>query len=217
MKLLVTAGPTREPIDPVRYLSNRSSGRMGYAIAEAAVSRDHEVVLITGPVNLDPPANCEIISVETAREMYQAVQSNILSCDAAILCAAVADYRVAEVAPEKIKKHSDTLTLRLEKTDDILGSCRSAFGFRGILVGFAAETENLESNARRKLEKKDCDLLMANDVSRKDIGFDSRENEALLLSRDGETKKLPRQDKRQLGNLLIETVEKKLIDRVETR
>lgn len=185
MRILITAGPTREPIDPVRYLTNRSSGKMGYALAEAALAAGHEVVLITGPVALTAPDSAETVSIETALEMYEAVASRIGKMDAAIFCAAVADYRPVQQAAEKIKKVDDGLTLTLVKNPDILGSCRSKFEFGGILVGFAAETENMESNAVEKLHRKGCDLLVANDVSKAGVGFDSDDNTVTIYSKDG--------------------------------
>jgi phosphopantothenoylcysteine synthetase/decarboxylase len=210
MKILITAGPTREPIDPVRYISNRSSGKMGYAIGEAAITAGHEVVLISGPVHIPLPEGlAEAVTVETAREMYEAVRDRIDECDAAVSCAAVADYRVREISERKIKKASegDTLTLVLEQTEDILGSARSVFGFEGILVGFAAETENLDANARAKLERKGCDLLVANDVSRRDIGFDRDENEIQLFFADGRHESMPLLSKTAVGEKLVEIVE----------
>jgi len=184
MKILITAGPTREPIDPVRYLTNRSSGKMGYAIAEAAAHAGHRVLLISGPTSLDVPEGIDFLPVETAAEMFQAVANYLPKMDAAIFAAAVADYTPASPATQKIKKGGNTLSLDLVKTKDILGSARGEFGFTGFLVGFAAETENLEVNARIKLERKGCDLVVANNVSRSDIGFDSHENEALLVFPD---------------------------------
>lgn len=184
MKLLITAGPTREAIDPVRYLTNRSSGKMGYAIAHAAVHAGHRVLLISGPTSLDVPEGVDFLPVESAEEMYQAVANYLPRMEAAIFVAAVADYTLAAPSPQKIKKSGDTLTLELVKTKDILGSARDVFGFTGFLVGFAAETEDVETNARVKLENKGCDLVVANDVSRNDIGFDSHENEALLIFPD---------------------------------
>ncbi len=206
MRILITAGPTREAIDPVRYLSNRSSGKMGYAIAEAAIAAGHEVLLVSGPVSLTAPAEAELISVESAAQMYAAVRVAILRCDVAIHCAAVADYRPAQIASEKLKKTSENLTLELEKTEDILGSCRSPFGFEGTLIGFAAETENLEANALAKLERKGCDYLVANDVSRKDIGFDQDENEVIIFGADGSRQALAKQEKRELGKAILELI-----------
>lgn len=208
MRLLLTAGPTREAIDPVRYISNRSSGRMGYAIAAAAAARGHEVVLVTGPVAIPAPAPlADRVPVESAREMYDAVRDRIGGCDAAIFCAAVADYRPVQIAEQKIKKTGDRLTLELEKTEDILGSARLAFGFSGVLVGFAAETEQVETHARAKLEKKGCDLIVANDVSRPGVGFDAEENEVRLFFADGRAESLGRQSKAEIGQKLVEIVE----------
>ena len=164
MRFLITAGPTREPIDPVRFLSNRSSGKMGYALAEAALREGHEVCLISGPVSLSAPEKADLVSVETAAEMFEAVKSKIRNVDVAIFCAAVSDYRIKDIADQKIKKTEDELTLTLVKNPDILGSARSEFGFDGYLVGFAAETENLGENAAKRCSEKAGDLLIANDV-----------------------------------------------------
>lgn len=203
MKILITAGPTREPLDPVRYLSNRSSGKMGYALAQAAQEAGHEVTLITGPVSLTPPPGVACISVQTAREMFQAVSQHLAGQHIAIFAAAVADYRPSSVAAQKIKKDGDLLTLTLEKTEDILGSARRALGFSGYLVGFAAETENLAIHARDKMTRKGCDLLIANDVSQPGIGFDSTENEVTLFRPDAPPATLPRQSKATLARGLM--------------
>jgi phosphopantothenoylcysteine decarboxylase/phosphopantothenate--cysteine ligase len=206
MRFLITAGPTREPIDPVRFLSNRSSGRMGYALAEAALAAGHEVLLISGPVTIPAPSGVQLIRVETAREMFDAVRTHLPGCDAAIFSAAVADYRPAQIVPQKLKKSAATLTLELERTEDILGSVRSQFAFTGFLVGFAAETENLITHAQDKLTRKGCDLIIANDVSQSGIGFDSPENEVTLCFPDGQTTALPRQSKTALARELIQTI-----------
>jgi phosphopantothenoylcysteine synthetase/decarboxylase len=203
MRLLITAGPTREPIDPVRYLSNRSSGRMGYALAEAASEAGHEVVLVSGPVALPAPREVQLVKVETAREMFKAVEAHLSGCDAAIFSAAVADYRPVNVGAQKMKKTADKLVLELERTDDILGSARSKFGFRGFLVGFAAETENVIAYAQGKLQSKGCDMIVANDVSQAGIGFDSAENEVTLCLPGGRTTALPQQSKTALAHVLI--------------
>ncbi|OYW73643.1 MAG: phosphopantothenoylcysteine decarboxylase [Verrucomicrobia bacterium 12-59-8] len=203
MRLLITAGPTREPIDPVRFLSNRSSGRMGYALAEAACAAGHEVLLISGPVTIPPLIGVQMVQVETAREMFDAVRTHLPGCDAAIFSAAVADYRPAQVISQKLKKTAATLTLELERTEDILGSVRSKFGFHGFLVGFAAETENVIAYAQDKLQRKGCDLIIANDVSQPGIGFDSLENEVTLCLPGGQTIPLPRQSKTALARELI--------------
>lgn len=181
MNVLVTAGPTREPIDPVRFLTNRSSGKMGYEIAAAFARDGHTVLLISGPTALDVPDNVDFLPVETASEMHDAVSRHIGRMDIAVFAAAVADYAPVNVAPGKLKKSADTFTLELVRTPDILGSARDLFGFEGTLVGFAAETENLEDNARGKLIRKGCDLVIANDVSKVGIGFDSDHNEVMLV------------------------------------
>lgn len=206
MKVLITAGPTREPLDPARYLSNRSSGRMGYALATAAAKRGHSVLLISGPTSLDLPNGVDFIPVETAAEMYRAVASQIGKVDIAIFAAAVADYTPAAFSEQKIKKTGTGMTLNLVRTKDILGSARSNMNYTGTLVGFAAETENVEENARDKCKRKQCDLVIANDVSRRDIGFDSSENEVMLIYPD-RTESLPQDSKEHLAFHLIEIIE----------
>lgn len=203
MRILITAGPTREALDPVRYLSNRSSGRMGYALAEAAAEAGHDVHLISGPVSLPRPSGVHVVSVESARQMFEAVRDRIADCDMAIFAAAVADYRPVQVAEQKIKKTGEKLILELERTEDILGSARSVFGFRGLLVGFAAETEKLIEHAREKLERKGCDVILANDVTQPGIGFDSDENAITLCLPGGRTLPLPRQRKIDLAKSLL--------------
>ena len=208
MRLLVTAGPTREAIDPVRYLTNHSSGKMGYAIAEAAADHGHEVVLVSGPVHLPRPEGlADWVAVESARKMYEAVRERIDRCDVAVFSAAVADYRPVAVLDQKIKKTGDTLTLELEKTEDILGSARSRFEFEGLLVGFAAETDRLEEHAWEKLERKRCDFLVANDVGRAGLGFDSDQNQVELFFANGKRESLPTQSKREIGRKLVEIIE----------
>ena len=203
MKFLITAGPTREALDPVRYLTNRSSGRMGYALAGAARHEGHEVLLISGPTTLDVAAGVDFVQVESAQQMYEAVRDLIGGVDVAILCAAVADYRPVTVADQKIKKNADRLTIELERTPDILGSMRSTFGFTGKLIGFAAETQDVEAYARDKLRRKQCDMIVANDVSRSDIGFDSRENEVMLVF-EQHTIPLAKDTKEQIAMRIIE-------------
>lgn len=210
LSFLITAGPTREPIDPVRYISNRSSGKMGYALATAAAERGHLVSLVSGPVSLPPPSHPGVttLPVETAREMYQAVAARISQAQVAVMAAAVSDYRPRFVSPQKTKKSRlEQLHLELERTEDILGSARSPLGFQGLLVGFAAETERLEEYARDKLQRKRCDLIVANDVSRQDIGFDSADNEAVLFFADGSTRTLSKAPKTEVAALLIEIIE----------
>jgi phosphopantothenoylcysteine decarboxylase/phosphopantothenate--cysteine ligase len=205
LNILITAGPTREAIDPVRFLSNRSSGKMGYALAEAAVAAGHEVTLVSGPVGLAVPDGVSLQRIESAEDMAKVVQA---LCDArppdiAIHAAAVADYRPRTKHEHKIKKQADMMTLELERTPDVLGSMRSAFAFTGYLVGFAAETENLVRNAMEKLQRKGCDLVIANDVSRSDSGFESEENEVILCHASGQTESLPKQPKRELAREII--------------
>jgi len=197
---LITAGPTREAIDPVRYISNRSSGKMGYAIAEAALDAGHTVILISGPVNLSPPRNAKFISVSTSDEMFEAVQRHMDESDVCVLCAAVADYTPAHVSPVKIKKRNAEFSLELVPTRDILQSLGRRQNRKFLLVGFAAETDHLEKNAMKKLRKKDCDIIVANDAR---IGMETDENECLILFRDGETKKISRTPKKILAGELV--------------
>ncbi len=179
---------------------------MGYALAEAARDAGHEVVLVTGPVQLPVPPGVIVRRVETARQMYEAVESEIVHAEVAIFAAAVADYRPASIQAHKIKKAEPSLMLALERTEDILGSARGRFGFRGILVGFAAETERLIEHAQDKLTRKGCDLIIANDVSLPGIGFDSQENAVTLCLPGGQTVVMPQQEKSTLARSLIEFI-----------
>ncbi|MDB6138117.1 MAG: coabc dfp: phosphopantothenoylcysteine decarboxylase / phosphopantothenate--cysteine ligase [Verrucomicrobiaceae bacterium] len=206
MNILITAGPTHEAIDPVRYLSNRSSGKMGYALAEAARDAGHKVVLVTGPTALPRPGAMTIVTVETAQQMFEAVREYLVDQDVAIFAAAVADFRPVQVAAQKIKKTENELMLCLEKTPDILGSARSVFGFKGVLAGFAAETQDVLAHAQAKLQSKGCDLLVANDVSREGIGFDSEENEVILLFPAAAPRPLPRGPKTGIAREIIRIV-----------
>jgi len=183
-QILVSAGPTREPLDPVRHLSNRSSGKMGYAVAAAACRRGARVTLVSGPTALQAPRGCDLVPVTTAAEMAEAMRARVVAADAVIMVAAVADYRPAEVAEVKIKKHDSRMRLDLEKTEDILAGLAGARGDR-IIVGFAAETDNVIDNARKKLEAKTLDLIVANDVSASESGFDVDDNSAVLIEADG--------------------------------
>lgn len=208
MHFLITAGPTREPLDPVRYLTNRSSGKMGYALAQAAAHAGHRVTLVSGPTNLHLPHGVDFVPVLTAQDMFEAVGSRIGSADAAIMAAAVADYRPAEAFPEKMKKGAERIAIEFVRTPDILGSARGTFGFRGVLAGFAAETENVRENARAKLERKGCDLICANDVAQPGIGFDAEENALLLLFKDGAEHALEKAPKEDLAREIIEICER---------
>jgi phosphopantothenoylcysteine decarboxylase/phosphopantothenate--cysteine ligase len=182
---LITAGPTQEPIDPVRFISNRSSGKMGYAIAEAAQRRGAHVVLVSGPVNIPAPPRVELIAVRTAREMRQAVMNGLENASIIVKSAAVADYHVTEVPPQKLKKTATRLSLELDPTPDILAEVGERKGDR-LLIGFAAETQNLVEEARRKLISKHCDMVVANLVGREGLGFESDNNEVEMVTRTGQ-------------------------------
>ena len=208
LKLLVTAAGTREPIDPVRYIGNRSSGKMGYAIAEAAARLGAEVTLISGPSALQPPAGVEFFGVESAREMRQLVQERFPACDIVIKAAAVADYRVKNVSDQKIKKNDSELTLVLEKNPDILKELGEMKQSHQTLVGFAAETQNLLQYAKGKLEKKNLDMIVANDVSKPQAGFNVDTNLIKLLKRDGSIEELPLMSKKELAYIILDRVMK---------
>lgn len=213
MRFLITAGPTREPIDPVRYISNRSSGKMGYAIAEAALAAGHDVTLISGPVNLDPPPNAQFVSILTSDEMYGAVHRHARECDVLVMCAAVADYKPREVSATKIKRHNDDFALDLIPARDILASLPNK-NRQFLLVGFAAETNDIEDNAKQKLRAKNCDIIVANDVSSADSGMESDENQVTIFFRNGEKERISRASKkniaRELVKILINSREKRL-------
>ena len=202
MRFLITAGPTREPIDPVRYISNRSSGKMGYAIAEAAIEVGHDVVLISGPVNLDPPRAAKLISVSTSDEMFDAVHRHVADRDVLVMCAAVTDYKPAKVSKHKIKKRDAKLSLELTPTRDILASFPTQ-DRQLLTVGFAAETENLRENAQNKLRAKNCDIVVANDVSGSASGMESDENEVTIFFRSGEIKEISRAPKKNIARELV--------------
>ena len=186
MKFLITAGPTREPIDPVRYISNRSSGKMGYAIAEAALEAGHDVILISGPVNIDPTQHAKFVFVSSSDEMFDAVNQDADKCDVCVLCAAVADYKPAAVSSTKIKKRDKRISLELIRTRDILDSLGHRQDRRFLVVGFAAETNDVEQNAMQKLRYKNCDVMIANDVSSANSGMESDANELTVLFQNGE-------------------------------
>jgi len=203
--VLVTAGPTCEDLDPVRYLTNRSSGKMGYAVAEAAALRGAKVLLVTGPTALETPAGVERINVRTAEEMHRAVLDSFERCTLAILAAAVADYRPVEKHPEKIKKSRESLTVSLEPTADILAEVAKIKGDR-IIVGFAAETDHVAENARKKLTAKNADLIVANDVTAEGAGFDSDTNVVTIFSRDGRDLALPKMRKSEVARRILDEV-----------
>ena len=204
MRVLITAGPTREKIDPVRFITNYSSGKMGYALAQAAAEKGHDVVLVSGPVALKCPENVkEFYSVESAAEMAEKVFELFPSCDAAIMVAAVADYRPAEICTSKMKKSDGDLYLRLERTTDILAGLGARKSDKQKLIGFAAETDDLLANAQSKLERKNLDWIAANKVS---DGFGSATNKVILLSRDGRRVDLETADKIDVARKILETV-----------
>jgi phosphopantothenoylcysteine decarboxylase/phosphopantothenate--cysteine ligase len=202
-KLLITAGPSREPLDPVRYISNRSSGKMGYALARAAVQRGAEVVLISGPTALEPPAGVKLTPVNTAAEMRQAILNEFATCTAVIMAAAVADYHPVEFSPEKIKRGKGPLDVRLEPNPDILKEL-SQRKDRKLLVGFAAETGNLDDNAEKKLHEKNLDMIVANDVTKEGSGFDGDTNIVTIFDRRGASRSLPLMSKDKVAEQIFD-------------
>jgi phosphopantothenoylcysteine decarboxylase/phosphopantothenate--cysteine ligase len=208
-RVVVTAGPTREPIDPVRFIGNRSSGKMGYALAAAARARGAAVVLISGPAELPPPVGVDLVRVSTAVEMRDAVISRAAAADVVIMAAAVADYAPATPAHEKIHKDGDTMTLSLVRTSDILGALgkmRASQG-RPLLVGFAAETQDVVGSARRKMRDKGVDMIVANDVSRSDAGFEVDANEVTIVLENGSEEHLPLQSKTAIAAQVVQRIE----------
>lgn len=201
-KIVVTAGGTQEPLDPVRFLSNNSSGKMGYAIAEAARDRGAQVTLISGPTSLGKPAGMEFISIKTAGEMMQAVQKTVARSQVLIMAAAVADFTPAQVSPGKIKKESGELVLKLGRTEDILSNVKGDF----IRVGFAAESENLEEEALRKLKSKNLDLIVANDITSPNSGFGVDTNQVIIIDKKGQKENLPLMLKTELADRILDRV-----------
>jgi phosphopantothenoylcysteine decarboxylase/phosphopantothenate--cysteine ligase len=208
-QVVVTAGPTREPLDPVRFLSNASSGRQGFALAQAALDRGAAVTLITGPSHLPTPVGAERVDVTTAQEMHDGVMSAVEGADVLLMTAAVADYRPATTAPHKTKKKAADLTLRLVRTPDILAAVaarRARTGFPRVVVGFAAESENLVDNARAKLAAKNLDLIVANDITAPDAGFVARTNRVVILDRQGGVEELPLMTKAAVAEAVLDRV-----------
>jgi phosphopantothenoylcysteine decarboxylase/phosphopantothenate--cysteine ligase len=203
--VLLTAGPTQEPLDPVRYISNRSSGKMGYALAEAAAARGARVILISGPVHLAPPRGVEVISVRTAAEMREKVFENLEAASIVVKAAAVADFHLSKVPDQKVKKTAARLSLELDPTPDILAELGRKKGDR-LLIGFAAETQNLHQEARRKLESKNCDMIVGNLVGGSETAFESDENEVVLALATGELIPLPRAAKRVVADRIFDEV-----------
>jgi phosphopantothenoylcysteine decarboxylase/phosphopantothenate--cysteine ligase len=208
VRFVVTAGPTREAIDPVRFISNRSSGKMGYAIAEAALAKKHEVTLISGPASIAPPRGAKNVSITTSEEMHDAVHRAIRECDVLVMCAAVADYKPAAISARKIKKRRTSFALKLVPTRDILASLAKHRNY--LVVGFAAETHNLKQNAEKKLRTKNCDAIVANDVSGSETGMESDENEVTIFFRNGESQKISRASKKIIARELVKIISKML-------
>ena len=204
--ILITAGPTQEPLDPVRYISNRSSGKMGYALAEVAAVRGARVILVSGPVHLNPPRGVEVISVRTAQEMRDAVFEHLSEAGIVIKSAAVADFHLSRVPGQKVKKTAARVSLELDPTPDILAELGRKKGDR-LLIGFAAETENLVQEARRKCESKNCDMVVGNFVGGvSDTGFESDQNEVVLVRRSGEPVEIPRASKREIAGRIFDEI-----------
>jgi phosphopantothenoylcysteine decarboxylase / phosphopantothenate---cysteine ligase len=207
VRFVVTAGPTREAIDPVRFISNRSSGKMGYAIAEAALAKKHDVTLISGPASIAPPRGAKNVSITTSDELHDEVHRAVRECDVLVMCAAVSDYKPAARLPRKMKKRKTPFALKLIPTRDILASLPQ--GNRSYLVvGFAAETHDLKSNAQKKLRAKDCDAIVANDVSGSETGMESDENEVTIFFRKSESKKISRASKKNIARELVKIIAK---------
>ncbi|MEO8127176.1 MAG: bifunctional phosphopantothenoylcysteine decarboxylase/phosphopantothenate--cysteine ligase CoaBC [Bryobacteraceae bacterium] len=201
--VIVTAGPTQEPLDPVRYITNRSSGKMGYAIAEAAAMRGAKVILISGPVNLTAPAGVTAVRIKTACEMREAVMQHLPESTIVVKAAAVADYHLSRVPDQKLKKTATRFSLELDPTPDILAEVGQKKTDQ-LLIGFAAETQNLIEEARRKLKTKNCDMVVGNLVNRENLGFESEDNEVVLVTRKGEPVHLPRAPKREIADQIFD-------------
>ena len=200
--IVVTAGGTQEPVDPVRHIGNRSSGKMGYALAEAARDRGAEVTLISAPTCLPEPAGIDTVQVRTAEQMKDAVTEAVAQADALIMVAAVADYRPKKFAEKKIKKGSPTLILEMVRTTDILSEVKGNF----IKVGFAAESEDTVANARKKLQEKGLDIIVANDITSADSGFNVGTNQVTIIDRNGRIEELPLLSKREVAERVLDKV-----------
>jgi len=210
--ILITAGPTREDLDPVRYLTNRSSGKMGYAVAEAAARRGAKVTLVSGPTALETPDGVTRVDVRSAEEMYAAVLAHFPNCSIAVFAAAVADYRPAISALQKIKRGKEPLTLELQPTIDILAMVAREKKAGRLVVGFAAETENVAQNARKKLESKNADLIVANDVTTDGAGFDVDTNIITMFFADGRDVTLPNLPKTEVAQRILDEILRMRVD-----
>ncbi len=206
LRVVISAGPTQEKIDPVRFLSNRSSGKMGYAVAVAARERGASVTLVSGPVALARPEGVRVIPVESADEMKHALDEVVAEADIVIMAAAVADYRAAAPADRKIKKDQDAMEIRLVRNDDILAGLGKTKAAGQVLVGFAAETNDVVAYGQEKLKRKNADLFVANDVSRSDIGFSADQNEVHLLFADGRVVKVDKASKKHIAGVILDAV-----------
>ncbi|MBW1696927.1 MAG: bifunctional phosphopantothenoylcysteine decarboxylase/phosphopantothenate--cysteine ligase CoaBC [Deltaproteobacteria bacterium] len=211
-RILITAGPTIEPLDPVRFISNASSGKMGYALANAALRRGATVTLVTGPTSLAAPMDAKVVRVQTAADMARAVSDHVNDAHIIIKTAAVCDYRPVESASHKLKKHQDELILRFEKTVDILKGLGDKKKGK-VLVGFAAETESLNENARQKLAKKNLDMIVGNLISAENPGFRADTNTVTLFYKDGTSESLPSMKKEQLAHIILD----RIIERILTQ
>jgi phosphopantothenoylcysteine decarboxylase/phosphopantothenate--cysteine ligase len=206
LTVIVTAGPTQEPIDLVRFISNRSSGKMGYALAQAAARRGAKVTLVSGPTSLPVPSGCEFVGVQTAQQMHDEVLRRFPGCDALIAAAAVADFSAAKVLSGKMKKNAMPPSLDLRPTPDIVAACGAKKKPRQVLVGFAAETEDVKANARKKLVSKHLDLIVANDVAKPGIGFGSERNAGYVLFADGREIEVPEMAKSAMADRILDAV-----------
>ena len=206
MRIVISAGPTREAIDPVRYITNRSTGKMGYAIAEAARERGLLVTLVSGPVNLLPPEGVEVINIESAADMAKAMKSAAQTADIIVMAAAVADYRPKQYSTSKVKKSDGDMCIELERTEDILLSLGKNKRPGQILVGFAAETDDLLKNAQGKLQRKNLDYIAANIVGVPDRGFAADNNAITLIGRDGSQTEFALQSKKNLAEALLQHI-----------
>ena len=205
-RFLITVGATREEIDPVRFISNRSSGRMGYALAEAAARRGGDVTVVAGITTVNPPAGVRVVEAMSAEEMSQAVARERSNASVFIGAAAIADYRPAQRADQKIKKSKDSITLTLERTTDVLSEVAASRANGMLVIGFAAETENVLDNAREKLRSKNLDAIVANDVSRADSGFDSVTNAITIVTRDNNAVELPLMSKSEAADRILDVI-----------
>jgi phosphopantothenoylcysteine decarboxylase/phosphopantothenate--cysteine ligase len=205
VKIVVTAGPTREPIDPVRFISNRSSGKMGYAITEAVLEAGHDVTLISGPASIAAPQGARVVHITTSDQLHDAVHEHVRDCDMIVMCAAVSDYKPVHASAQKMEKQRGELSLRLTPTRDILSSLpthdRNYF-----VVGFAAETHDLIASAQKKLLAKNCDVIIANDVSKSDSGMESDDNEVTIFSRVAEPHHIARASKKIIAREILKIV-----------